>query len=182
MHVLLYPISASPTLSLEDRASNMSISKRGRSPSPPLSPVHPRPHQRHSSSRYNDRDQQQARSGRKASNFHGEPDAKRRRGDKDQGFRDDARDQPPRVYSPCTLCLGRHKHNVWSCASPTLWDLQPARCVKVNGRLQNPAGVVLCSDWQAGKCDSPSHTAKHECSGCGSSSHGAHKCHLAEKA
>ncbi|KAH6911772.1 hypothetical protein BKA70DRAFT_1384924, partial [Coprinopsis sp. MPI-PUGE-AT-0042] len=115
---------------LEDCASNMSISKRGRSPSPPHSPEHPRPHQRHSSSRYNDRGQQQARSGRKASNFRGEPEAKRHRGDKDQGFRNDARDQPPRVYSPCTLCLGRHKHNVWSCASPTFWDLQPARCVK----------------------------------------------------
>ncbi|TFK20375.1 hypothetical protein FA15DRAFT_578372, partial [Coprinopsis marcescibilis] len=69
--------------------------------------------------------------------------------------------------SACTTCLGRFPHNTNVCASKTLWDqTTPAHCRKnERGRLVNPAGKELCSDWQTtAGCSSTSHNSKHECS------------------
>ncbi|KAF8154173.1 hypothetical protein B0H34DRAFT_662306, partial [Crassisporium funariophilum] len=89
------------------------------------------------------------------------------------------------ALSACTICLGRNPHNVFSCSAETLWDgVTPAHCSKNDkGRLLNPAGTTLCSDWQrkAG-CSSSSHDSKHECSGCGKPTHGAQTCPRGQKA
>ncbi|EDR09985.1 uncharacterized protein LACBIDRAFT_318400 [Laccaria bicolor S238N-H82] len=70
------------------------------------------------------------------------------------------------AFSACTICLGRGPHNVFKCESDTLWDGTPARCKKnSNGRLVNPAGNILCSDWQRPNgCSSTTHDSRHECS------------------
>ena len=89
-----------------------------------------------------------------------------------------------RALSACTICLGRHPHNIFNCASATLWDGSPARGQKNSqGRLVNPAGSILCSDWQRPNgCSSSTHNSCHECSGCGKPSHGAQSCPQAQKA
>jgi hypothetical protein len=47
----------------------------------------------------------------------------------------------------------------------------------------NPAGTVLCSDWQRVLgCSVTTHDSKHECSGCGKPTHGAQKCPRAQEA
>lgn len=85
--------------------------------------------------------------------------------------------------SACTRCLGRHPHDVANCPATTLWDKStPVRCDwNKQKRLVNPKGTVLCSDWQRRQgCKSDSHSFRHECSGCGSTEHGAQSCQLAE--
>ncbi|EKM75245.1 hypothetical protein AGABI1DRAFT_46761, partial [Agaricus bisporus var. burnettii JB137-S8] len=85
--------------------------------------------------------------------------------------------------SACTRCLGRHPHDVANCAATVLWDKStPVRCDwNKQKRLVNPSGTVLCSDWQRRQgCKISSHPARHECSGCGSTEHGAQSCQLAE--
>ena len=88
------------------------------------------------------------------------------------------------ALSASTICLGRHPHDVYNCSSKTLWDGTPARCQKnENGRLTNPTGSVLCTDWQRPNgCTSTAHDSRHECSGCGKQTHGAQKCPRAQKA
>lgn len=85
--------------------------------------------------------------------------------------------------SACTRCLRRHPHDIANCAATTLWDKNtPVRCEwNKQKRLVNPKGTVLCSDWQRRQgCKSSSHPFRHECSGCGSTEHGAQTCQLAE--
>ena len=89
------------------------------------------------------------------------------------------------TFSACTLCLGRHRHNVAICSSPTLWDQKtPAYCFhNENNRLVNAKGFILCSNWQQPNgCNSTTHNSRHECSGHGKLDHGAQKCPRAEKA
>ena len=88
------------------------------------------------------------------------------------------------ALSACTTCLGRHPHDVYNCSSKTLWDGTPARCQKnENGRLTNPAGSVLCTDWQQPNgCTSTTHDSRYECSGCGKQTYGAQKCPRTQKA
>ena len=93
--------------------------------------------------------------------------------------------QATTTFSACTLCLGRHRHNVAICSSSTLWDKQtPAHCFRnETNRLVNPKGFILCSNWQRPNgCTNTTHDSRHECSGCGKSDHGAQKCPRAEKA
>jgi hypothetical protein len=86
--------------------------------------------------------------------------------------------------SACAICLGRHRHIIGKCNNPTIWSGQPSLCRRNNlGRIINAKGTVLCVDWQKPNgCSSISHDHKHECSGCGNTSHGAQKCPRAEKA
>jgi len=88
------------------------------------------------------------------------------------------------VLSACTICLGRGPHDIYNCTSATLWDGSPAQCQKNSqGRIVNPAGSILCSDWQwPNGCSATTHDSHHECSGCGKSTHGAQNCPRAQKA
>lgn len=84
----------------------------------------------------------------------------------------------------CTLCLGRHPHNITRCDATALWDGTSLFC-KWNdkGRLLHRDGNVLCSEWQLSRgCKSTTHLQAHLCSGCGSSNHGAQDCPRAQKA
>lgn len=89
----------------------------------------------------------------------------------------------PAALSACTLCLGRHRHDTFHCNSELLWDNTAARCRRNDsGRLVNPDGLVLCSDWQLPRgCSSSGHLSRHECSGCGHKSHGAQNCPRSQK-
>ncbi|KAJ7053021.1 hypothetical protein C8F01DRAFT_997293 [Mycena amicta] len=84
--------------------------------------------------------------------------------------------------SACAVCLGRHRHSVRDCNSPTLWNGSTKAHSKRNadGRLVNAQGDALCLNWQRSSCES-NHSSHHECSGCGSTNHGAQKCHLTQK-
>lgn len=86
--------------------------------------------------------------------------------------------------SVCAICLGRNAHNVAHCRLRTFWSGSLARCTRnEQGRIVNPSGVVLCSDWQSPHgCTIKTHDSKHECSGCGGRDHGAQRCSLAAPA
>lgn len=82
----------------------------------------------------------------------------------------------------CTVCLGRHQHDIVSCNRVMLWDnVTRARCKRnSHGRLVNQADQEVCIDFQCGRgCKQSGHI--HECSGCGETSHGALQCSLAQK-
>jgi hypothetical protein len=85
--------------------------------------------------------------------------------------------------SACTLCLGRFRHDTTHCKATLLWDRSQLHCHRNDlGRLVNPTGLVLCSDWQLPRsCLNPSHPDRHECSGCGNKSHGAQGCPRSQK-
>ena len=167
------------------RGSRAHGSKRGRSPSP--SPEPRGQSGRHHTSR-------PARRGRHSPNRSNRDrlsppprDTKRRRttkstSDTQQSFQTGAAGNG--ALSACTICLGRHPHDIFNCASATLWDGTPTRCQKNSqGRLVNPAGAILCSDWQRPNgCSSTTHDSRHECSGCGKPAHGAQSCPRAQKA
>ncbi|KAI0262582.1 hypothetical protein BC834DRAFT_828775, partial [Gloeopeniophorella convolvens] len=82
----------------------------------------------------------------------------------------------------CAICLGAHS-DARSCTRPTLWSGGPARCRRTaSGRIIDPNQVELCTDWQRPRgCRRSTHPDRHQCSGCGTGSHGASGCHLAEK-
>lgn len=84
--------------------------------------------------------------------------------------------------SACPKCLGRNPHRVLECNSPLLWN--GAKCYvsrTAEGRLVDPRGEVLCTDWQhPNGCSLTHRAAKHNCSGCGQDSHGAQECDLAQ--
>ncbi|KAJ7740116.1 hypothetical protein B0H16DRAFT_1266224, partial [Mycena metata] len=68
--------------------------------------------------------------------------------------------------SACAICLGRFRHNVGQCNSPTLWNgTTKARCHRNDGnRIINPGGQTICLYWQRPrKCDR-NHAELHECS------------------
>ena len=103
------------------------------------------------------------------------------------------RKQPNEVFQPgaaapalsaCTLCLGRHRHDIARCNAVQFWDHSAARCRRnEGGRLVNPSGTTLCSDWQLPRgCANSSHPDRHECSGCGNKAHGAQSCPRSQKA
>ncbi|KAG2065897.1 hypothetical protein BDR04DRAFT_949567, partial [Suillus decipiens] len=82
-------------------------------------------------------------------------------------------------HHACALCLGRFAHNIHKCKSELLWDNKtPTSCRRSpEGRLINTLGLQLCYDWQRPNgCPSASKDHIHECSGCGSTDHGAQKC------
>ena len=88
------------------------------------------------------------------------------------------------TLSACTICLGRHRHDIFTCASSTLWDKSTTHCYRnSDGCLVNPQGNILCSNWQRpNSCNSTTHYSRHECSGCGKKDHGAQRCPWGQKA
>lgn len=85
--------------------------------------------------------------------------------------------------SACAVCLGRHRHEISKCAADTLWDGSKIRCKQnEQGRIINPNGLIICSDWQRPSgCQNNGSTHHHECSGCGKTTHGAQDCSRAQK-
>ena len=177
---------AKATLATDNtRGSRAHGSKRGRSPSP--SPEPRGQSGRHHTSR-------PARRGRHSPNRSNRDrlsppprDTKRRRtikstSDTQQSFQTGAAGNG--ALSACTICLGRHPHNIFNCVSATLWDGTPAHCQKNSqGQLVNPAGGILCSNWQRPNgCSATTHDSRHECSRCGKPAHGAQSCPRAQKA
>ncbi|KAN0097886.1 hypothetical protein V8E55_002332 [Tylopilus felleus] len=86
--------------------------------------------------------------------------------------------------SACLKCLGHDPHDVRHCLSKTLWDGSPAHCsCDTKGNLVNPEGQIICTSWQhLFGCLSKHASVLHECSGCGSTEHGAQTCPQTQKA
>lgn len=87
-----------------------------------------------------------------------------------------------RDLAACAICLGRYAHGINKCKVPTMWNGKKAYCTRSeSGRLIDPNGNTLCSDWQRpNSCRDHSHDARHRCSGCGKPDHGAQKCPLVQ--
>ncbi|KAF8129555.1 hypothetical protein EV363DRAFT_1264033 [Boletus edulis] len=71
-------------------------------------------------------------------------------------------------HSVCPKCLGRNPHRILECNSPTLWNGAKCHVTRTpEGRLLDPKGVVLCTDWQRPNgCSLAHRSAKHCCLGC----------------
>ena len=84
-----------------------------------------------------------------------------------------------RAHSVCTICLGTHMHNVYTCEASRTWDgrhATVAKRVRNNVHLQEN-NTFICMEWQwARGCTSNKHDSKHVCSGCSLASHAAHAC------
>ena len=82
----------------------------------------------------------------------------------------------------CPVCLGRHRHRVVSCQATKTWNGRDTVCMRTDtGRILNKRGAVICADWQRpNRCTDATGKHLHECSGCGSTKHGADFCSLAE--
>ena len=78
--------------------------------------------------------------------------------------------------SACAICLSRAPHNIRYCNVTTRWDGKPALYSRNEDfRIVDKRGNLICSDWQRPDgCNTKGH--RHECSGCGSLSHGAQEC------
>ena len=89
----------------------------------------------------------------------------------------------PQGLPVCALCLATDPHDTRKCRVEVFWDGSKARCRKNDeGRLLNPAGITLCSDWNSRRgCTASTHEQRHECSGCGNKDHGAQRCPRAQK-
>jgi hypothetical protein len=88
----------------------------------------------------------------------------------------------------CAVCLGRHKDGkvrFADCSATATWDKnhdtfsrRSSQGVLVTVSDNEP----LCLDWQRERgCSVARHGARHKCSGCGSTDHGASACPRAEK-
>ena len=93
-------------------------------------------------------------------------------------FRTGAGENPD--LAPCAICLSRGRHNVRACKATKRWDGIPTQYSRNSDLwIVDNQGNVICSDWQRPKgCSSTRH--RHECSGCGNRTHGAHECPLAQ--
>ena len=89
-------------------------------------------------------------------------------------FRAGAGENPD--LSACAICLSRTPHNVRLCRAKKRWDgKQTLYTRNEEARIVDNQGNIICSDWQRPRgCSSTRH--RHECSGCGSSDHGAQNC------
>ncbi|KIJ54197.1 hypothetical protein M422DRAFT_153664, partial [Sphaerobolus stellatus SS14] len=107
-------------------------------------------------------------------NAHG---SRERQADTRQDFRSSA-GQGNSSYPPCAVCLGRHQHEVAKCCALRTWDGKFATIArKQDKKLLLLSGQMLCYRWQGySGCPSRAHDEQHLCSGCGSASHGVHKC------
>jgi hypothetical protein len=90
-----------------------------------------------------------------------------------------------RGLSACAICLSRNPHDVTQCDANLLWDGHSpafARKGDKGAKLRAASsGDSLCLDWNLPRaCNSNSHVARHRCSGCGNSDHGAQTCRLAQ--
>ncbi|KAH7926111.1 hypothetical protein BV22DRAFT_1009859, partial [Leucogyrophana mollusca] len=83
----------------------------------------------------------------------------------------------------CAVCLGRHRHRVISCDAPRTWDNKhETHSLRKFKALYTKDGRQLCAKWQRTEGCVDKHDDRHLCSGCGSTSHGAHQCPRAQKA
>ncbi|KAF9227775.1 hypothetical protein BS17DRAFT_673629, partial [Gyrodon lividus] len=59
------------------------------------------------------------------------------------------------------------QHNMQNCGQSECWDGTPTHChCNADGRLINPQGLVICTDWQCPfSCHSKHPSVIHECSG-----------------
>ncbi|KAF8426161.1 hypothetical protein L210DRAFT_3366709, partial [Boletus edulis BED1] len=82
----------------------------------------------------------------------------------------------------CAICLGRHKHNIHRCEASRTWDNKHDTCSYRNGpgTFSKKDNRQLCSSWQKPDGCALRHHPLHTCSGCGSPSHGAHRCPRAQ--
>ena len=81
--------------------------------------------------------------------------------------------------APCAICLSRAPHNIRTCKAKTRWDGKPTLYSRnPDHRIIDSQGHIICSDWQRPTGCTGKH--RHECSGCGSRSHGACDCSFAQ--
>lgn len=91
----------------------------------------------------------------------------------------------PKALPVCAVCLGRHSHNVYNCNALRTWNSAHATTSKrTKGELRlRSNSAPLCIEWQRARgCPSTKHDAKHICSGCNQTSHGAQQCPRSQKA
>ncbi|KAK7693666.1 hypothetical protein QCA50_003236 [Cerrena zonata] len=82
----------------------------------------------------------------------------------------------------CILCLSLDPHNKVKCVRTTLANGDKTWCHRDDrGRIVDPYGNVVCIEFNRKGCPSTDTRHHHECSGCGSTSHGAQSCHLVSK-
>ncbi|KAF8184253.1 hypothetical protein BJ912DRAFT_853236, partial [Pholiota molesta] len=87
----------------------------------------------------------------------------------------------------CAVCLGRHRDRTHftECNATKTWDRAHDTLCRRNscGELVTiSSGQPLCVDWQRDRgCSIARHGARHRCSGCDSTEHGASSCPRAEK-
>ena len=92
---------------------------------------------------------------------------------------------PPSGPLPCcAVCLGRHPHRTVECAATLSWDKKHETFAeRIRKALWTKDGKQICTAWQREEgCLVPKHDAKHICSGCGATQHGAQSCPHAQKA
>jgi len=86
--------------------------------------------------------------------------------------------------SACAICLGRHEHEYAKCAAAKLWNGGKVWvCRNKHGRLVRIDDLPICFNFQTpAGCSDTTHPARHTCSGCGKSGHGAQQCSQTQKA
>ncbi|KAG2757679.1 hypothetical protein P692DRAFT_20711430, partial [Suillus brevipes Sb2] len=84
----------------------------------------------------------------------------------------------------CAVCLGHNLHRTIECTATQTWDKQfDTFSERIRKGLWTKDGKQLCTRWQREEgCTTPKHDARHFCSGCGATTHGAQKCPRAQKA
>lgn len=85
-----------------------------------------------------------------------------------------------RAPSACTVCLGRHWHDVRNCSATRIANSSVDTLVQrfQNSLVLRATGQPICSAFNLRHgCRDPTHT-NHQCSGCGSTAHNAQSCHL----
>lgn len=88
-----------------------------------------------------------------------------------------------KTLSACAVCLGRHPHKIVECGSSRTWDqIHPTHACRLNRILTMRDGRPVCHDWQRdASCSASHHDAKHFCSGCNATTHGAQECPRAQR-
>lgn len=104
-----------------------------------------------------------------------------------QSFRDGASSS---VRSACVICLGRHQHDVLRCTAQYFHGTtQPTRATRSRSNsdsiLLRGSKARICLHFNLPKgCRYSASDAHplHECTGCGSTAHGAQRCSVGQKA
>lgn len=88
--------------------------------------------------------------------------------------------------SACTVCLGRHWHDVRNCRASRIANSSINTLVERfgNNLVLRANSLPVCSAYNLRHgCRDPTHTGSvHVCSGCGSKAHNAQECHLGKTA
>ncbi|KAG1722878.1 uncharacterized protein EDB91DRAFT_1006150, partial [Suillus paluster] len=83
----------------------------------------------------------------------------------------------------CAVCLGHNLHCTIECATMQTWDKQfDTFAERICKALWSKDSKQLCTAWQREEgCTIPKHDARHICSRCGATLHGAQRCPRAQK-